>query len=119
LGGHLAFRAAMNPDVRVGVCFYATDIHKRSLGEGTNDDTLERMQEIKGELLMVWGWQDPHVPQEGRELIYRTMTEAGLDFAWAEFSAAHAFLRGEGLRCDPELALRCYSMSHCSGGLTT
>ena len=27
LGGHLAFRAAMNPDVKAGACFYATDIH--------------------------------------------------------------------------------------------
>ena len=34
LGGHLAFRAAMNPDVQAGACFYATDIHTRSLGRG-------------------------------------------------------------------------------------
>ena len=46
LGGHLAFRAAMNPEVRAGVCFYATDIHQRSLGKGMNDDTLDRMKEI-------------------------------------------------------------------------
>src|SRR5580704_15460760 len=30
LGGHLAFRAAMNPDVLATVCFYATDIHSHS-----------------------------------------------------------------------------------------
>ncbi|MBE7157409.1 MAG: dienelactone hydrolase family protein, partial [Rhodospirillales bacterium] len=111
LGGHLAFRAAMNPDVRAGVCFYATDIHKRSLGEGMNDDTLDRMREIKGELLMVWGRQDPHVPQEGRALIYEAMTKANIHFTWAEFNAAHAFLRDEGPRYDPELALRCYHMA--------
>ena len=34
IGGHLAFRAAMNPEVLAGACFYATDIHKRSLGQG-------------------------------------------------------------------------------------
>src|SRR5215212_7291054 len=34
IGGHLAFRAAMNPDVRAAACFYATDIHKRSLAKG-------------------------------------------------------------------------------------
>jgi len=28
IGGHLAFRAAMNPDVLGAACFYATDIHK-------------------------------------------------------------------------------------------
>ena len=34
LGGHLAFRAAMNPDVAAAACFYATDIHTGSLGHG-------------------------------------------------------------------------------------
>ncbi len=34
MGGHLAFRAAMNPDVLASVCFYATDIHSHSLGLG-------------------------------------------------------------------------------------
>ena len=37
IGGHLAFRAAMNPDVLATTCFYATDIHKRSLGKGARD----------------------------------------------------------------------------------
>src|SRR4051812_11136295 len=46
IGGHLAFRAAMNPQVRAGVCFYATDIHKRSLGKRMKDNTLDRMDEI-------------------------------------------------------------------------
>ena len=110
LGGHLAVRAAMNPDVKAGVCFYATDIHKRSLGRGKNDDTLDRMKEIRGELLMIWGRQDPHVPPEGRALIYEAMTDAGTRLSWAEFNAAHAFLRDEGPRYDPELALRCYGM---------
>src|ERR1700761_3474053 len=33
LGGHLAFRAAMNDDVRGTVCFYATDIHSGTLAK--------------------------------------------------------------------------------------
>src|SRR5271154_535187 len=48
IGGHLSFRAAMNPAVLAGVCFYATDIHQRGLGKGMNDDTLDRMKQIKG-----------------------------------------------------------------------
>src|SRR5690349_8988730 len=56
IGGHLAFRAAMNPEVLAGACFYATDIHKASLGLG-GDDTLARAEEIRGELLMIWGRQ--------------------------------------------------------------
>lgn len=104
LGGHLAFRAAMNPSVSAGACFYATDIHSRTLGLGKNDDTLDRIGEITGEMLMVWGRQDPHVPREGRRLIYDAMNDTGVNLQWHEFNGAHAFLRDEGPRYDPALA---------------
>lgn len=110
IGGHLAFRAAMNEEVAAGACFYATDIHKRSLAKGMNDDTLDRMGEIRGEMLMVWGRQDPHVPREGRRRIYDAMTDAGVHFQWHEFNAAHAFLRDEGPRYDPAMAQIGYAM---------
>ena len=103
LGGHLAFRAAMNTEVSATVCLYATDIHKRSLGAGMSDDTLDRMSEIKGETLMIWGRQDPHIPAEGRRLIYDAMQTAGVSFTWHEFNGEHAFVRDEGHRFDPEL----------------
>lgn len=111
IGGHLAFRAAMNRDVSAGVCLYATDIHKRGLGRGMNDNTLDRMAEIKGEMLMIWGRQDPHVPREGRALVYQAMTDAGVHFTWHEVNGQHAFLRDEGARYDPELALTAYAMA--------
>ncbi len=111
IGGHLAFRAAMNEDVLATVCFYATDIHKRSLGKGMNDNSLDRIPEIKGELLMIFGKQDPHIPQAGRDLIYRHLTDAGTNFTWHEFNAEHAFMRDEGLRYNAALAQICYSMS--------
>ena len=111
IGGHLAFRCAMNAEVSAAVCFYATDIHKRSLGKGMNDNTLDRIPEIKGELLMIYGKQDPHIPQEGRSLVYRTLIEAGTNFTWHEFNAEHAFMRDEGLRYNPSLAQICYAMA--------
>lgn len=107
IGGHLAYRAAMQPDVRATACFYATDIHKGSLGKG-GDDSLARTGEIRGELMMVWGRQDPHVPDEGRALINRRLVEAGVTFTWHEHNAQHAFLRDEGPRYDPALALHSY-----------
>ncbi len=70
LGGHLAFRAALQPDVLGAVCFYATDLHKATLGKGQHDDSLARAGEIQGELMMVWGRQDPHVPPEGRMAVW-------------------------------------------------
>ncbi len=111
LGGHLAFRAAFQPDVLAAACFYATDIHKRSLGRGMNDDTLDRLSELRGEMLMIWGRQDPHVPREGRQLIYNALSDADILFQWHEFNAAHAFLRDEGPRYDPALAHICYGMA--------
>jgi carboxymethylenebutenolidase len=104
LGGHLAFRAAMNAAVGAAVCFYATDLHKHSLGLGQADDSLARSRDIPGELLMIWGRQDPHVPAEGRATIHAALAAAGANFTWHEFNAAHAFLRDEGLRYDAELA---------------
>ena len=57
---------------------YATDIHKRGLGQGMNDDSLDRVGEIRGELLMIWGRQDPHVPREGRDKrIHAALEDAG------------------------------------------
>lgn len=107
IGGHLAFRAAMQPDVKATACFYATDIHKGSLGLG-GDDSLARAGDIRGELLMVWGRQDPHIPDEGRALIHKRLTEVKSNFTWHEHNAQHAFLRDEGHRYDPALALRSY-----------
>jgi carboxymethylenebutenolidase len=110
IGGHLAYRAAMNADVLAGVCFYATDIHKGSLGLG-GDDSLARTGEIRGEMLMMWGRQDPHVPSEGRARVYARMNEAGVCFTWHEWNGQHAFLRDEGPRYDPALALTGYRMA--------
>lgn len=111
IGGHLSFRCAMNEDVLAAVCFYATDIHKRSLGKGMNDNSLGRIPEIAGELLMIYGKQDPHVPQAGRDLVYRSLTDAGVNFTWHEFNAEHAFIRDEGHRYNASLAQICYAMT--------
>jgi len=111
IGGHLSFRAAMNPEVLAATCFYATDIHKRGLGKGMSDNSLDRIKEIKGELLMIWGRQDPHVPREGRAIVYNALADAGTNFTWHEFNGQHAFLRDEGPRYDPALALQSYAMA--------
>lgn len=109
IGGHLAFRAAMNPDVLAAACFYATDIHKGSLGKGMNDNSLARAGDIRGELLHIWGRQDPHVPLDGRVRIHARLEDAGVKFQWIEVNGQHAFLRDEGPRYDPALARLCFN----------
>src|SRR5580698_10583071 len=109
MGGHLAFRAAMNPNVIATACFYATDIHKGSLGKG-GDDSLQRAKNIHGELLMIWGRQDPHIPLEGRMAVLARLNELEKKFSWHEVNGAHAFMRDEGLRYDPELTHSLYGL---------
>jgi carboxymethylenebutenolidase len=100
----------MNPEVLATACFYATDIHKGSLGKGMKDGSLERAGEIKGELLHIWGRQDPHVPLEGRNKIKARLDELGVNFTWHEVNGQHAFMRDEGPRYDPALAYQCLGL---------
>ncbi|HMI19949.1 MAG TPA: dienelactone hydrolase family protein [Sphingomonas sp.] len=106
LGGHLAYRAALNPGVSAAACFYATDIHSGTLGEGRSDNSLARMDELKAETMFVWGRQDPHVPFVGREAIRARLEDVGAHYEWHEVNAQHAFLRDEGPRYDPALFLQ-------------
>ncbi|SBS33583.1 Carboxymethylenebutenolidase [Marinomonas spartinae] len=109
LGGHLAYRAALNPHIQATFCLYATDIHSNTIPCGEGNDSFTRTGEIQGEIVMVWGKQDPHVPTEGRQKIYQQLIDTNRLFSWHEFNAQHAFMRDEGDRYDPALALECYT----------
>lgn len=102
IGGHLSFRAALQPDVRATVCFYGTGIHDGRLGKDADAGSLQRAGEIKGELLMVFGESDPHVPKEGREKIRTELQQAAVKYRVKLYPAEHAFMRDEGPRYDPE-----------------
>lgn len=106
-GGHLAFRAALEPEVQATACFYATGVHDGNLGaaKGTAG-TLERAAEIRGELLLVWGANDPHIPAAGRAKIHRALEDASVRYETRLFDAEHAFARDEGPRWDPEASDR-------------
>ncbi|MDC2887739.1 dienelactone hydrolase family protein [Psychrosphaera algicola] len=111
IGGHLAFRAALNPNILAASCLYATDIHSDTLPSEKDNDSFSRTGDIKGELQMVWGKQDPHVPDAGRMKIHQQLLNCGNHFSWTEFNAQHAFMRDEGERYDPVLAIRVYTMA--------
>ena len=106
LGGHLAYRAALDPRVSAAACFYPTDIHSGTLGGGRSDDSLTQMAELKAEIMFVWGRQDPHVPYAGRQAIRARLEEVAARYEWHEVNAQHAFLRDEGPRYDPALFLQ-------------
>lgn len=102
IGGHLAFRAALDPNVRATVCYYATGLHDGKLGQDPDAGSLARAGEIRGKLLMVFGSADPHVPEAGRAEIDGKLRQAKIDYTLKLYPAEHAFMRDEGPRYDPE-----------------
>ncbi|PSR80040.1 Alpha/Beta hydrolase protein [Coniella lustricola] len=126
LGGHLALRAALDPRISATVCYFATDVHSRTLGphpDGANTSstppspnsthTLDLLPRLKGEVSMIFGIKDTHVPDTGRDLIRAKMREAGVCFSWHEFAwAQHAFIRDELSkgRYDPAITKACFEV---------
>ena len=109
IGGHLAFRGALQPDVRATVCYYGTGIHDGKLGKDADAGSLARAGQIRGELLMVFGTKDPHVPDEGRQTIDRELRQSGVRYNTKLYPADHAFMRDEGARYDPEVTDQAFS----------
>jgi carboxymethylenebutenolidase len=108
-GGHLAFRAAFDPRVHATACWYPTGLHDGKLGAEPDAGSLARAQEIKGDLLLIFGTRDPHTPQAGREVIRRGLE--GVKVTWLEYDAEHAFGRDVGPRYDPEVTDQAFAQT--------
>ena len=100
IGGHLAFRAAFNDAVKASVCCYPTGIHSGKLGKGTAD-TLKRVAELQGELFLLFGTLDPHIPEAGRTQIIQELVKTGVSHRISLYEANHTFMRDDGDRFDP------------------
>jgi carboxymethylenebutenolidase len=104
IGGHLAFRAALDPRVKAAICCYPTGLHNGRVGKDPDAGSLERAPEIRGELLAVFGETDPHVPVEGRKKVADSLAAAGVKHRIYLAPGEHAFMRDEGPRYDSEAA---------------
>jgi carboxymethylenebutenolidase len=109
IGGHLAFRGALQPAARATVCYYPTGMHDGELGADRDAGSLARAKEIKGELLLVFGTNDPHVPPDARTRIEEELRRAGTRVSVRLYPAEHAFMRDEGARYDPEATDHAYA----------
>ena len=107
IGGHLAVRAGLRKEISATCAFYPTDLHTGTLGEGGQADTLDRLGEMTGELVVILGRQDPHVPPDGRARIRAALESSGVRYSLHEVNGEHAFMRDEGARYDAELARVC------------
>ncbi|KAK4187583.1 putative Carboxymethylenebutenolidase [Podospora australis] len=124
LGGHLALRAALHPKISACIAYFATDVHSRTLGPyeapntsstapANSNHTIDLLSRIKGEVSMLFGIKDTHVPDAGRDLIRLKLREAGVTFSFHEFAwAQHAFIRDELSkgRYDPAITKACFEV---------
>ncbi len=103
IGGHLAFRAALQSEIKAAVCCYPTNLHDGHIGGGPADaGTLQRAGEIEGEILVVFGEGDPHIPEAGRRKIAEQLKSSGAKHRILSYPGEHAFMRDEGPRFDSE-----------------
>ena len=103
IGGHLAFRAAFQPEIKAAACCYPTGIHSGKLGKGVAD-TLQRVSEMSGAVLLVFGTHDTHVPEEGRQTIAEALSKTTIAHTTQLYEAEHTFMRDDGYRYDPAAA---------------
>lgn len=110
IGGHLAVRAALQPDVAAAVAFYPTGLHENALGAGKNVDTLARVAAggVKGRIHVVFGTQDAHVPLGAITNIHDAFAASGSRYTLAMYDGEHAFMRDEGERWNPSETDRAY-----------
>lgn len=87
---------ALDPRILASVCFFPTDIHDAALS-ASGDDSLARAAkgEIRGEVVLIFGVQDGHVPPAGRSLIRDTLAKTATRTSFLELQANHAFIRDE------------------------
>ncbi|MBI5364642.1 MAG: dienelactone hydrolase family protein [Planctomycetes bacterium] len=104
IGGHLALRAALDARVRATVACYPTGVHDGKLGADADAGTLAELHTLRGDVLVVFGERDPHVPLEGRDVIQRGLVRLGKRACVRHHAAEHAFMRDEGARYDPAAA---------------
>ena len=105
IGGHLAFRAALRPELAATACFYPTGLHTDTVGAALGTArSLAEAARIRGRLMLVWGTRDPHIPADGRAKIHAALAAAGLGADVHHFDAEHTFVRDEGARWEPAAA---------------
>jgi carboxymethylenebutenolidase len=109
IGGHLAMRGALDPRVKASVCCYPTGVHNGKLGKDADAGTLQRFNELRAELLVVFGSIDPHVPAVGRQIVAEALKKSNVRHKILELPGEHAFMRDEGVRYDPAAADTVYT----------
>jgi len=111
IGGHLAVRAALQPEIHATAAFYPTGLPQRTLGGSRDVDTLARITAggIKGATFLALGLIDTHVDRDAIAAIYAGFAQSPAPFFVSMYDGAHAFMRdNDEPRYNPSEADRAY-----------
>jgi carboxymethylenebutenolidase len=90
------------PDVKATVCFYPTGLHDGALARDADAGSLALAGRIRGQLLVVFGTEDPHTDAAGRDVVAAGLAASGVRYRVSLYETAHAFMRDVGPRWDPQ-----------------
>ncbi|MEM7556164.1 MAG: dienelactone hydrolase family protein [Cyanobacteria bacterium P01_A01_bin.84] len=107
IGGHISFRAAFASEIKAAACCYPTGIPSGKLGKGIAD-TIHRFDKIKGEVLLVLGTLDPHIPESDRDTLITALQKSKVLHQVILYEAAHTFMRDDGYRYDSEASTKAW-----------
>lgn len=92
-GGHVAYLVATLPEIVATASFYGAGIAKTTPGGG--EPTVTVTPQIHGEMLCLFGTEDPSIPSSDIHLIEQALTDAHVTHNVLQFEGA-----GHGFFCD-------------------
>lgn len=103
MGGRAAFLANETLPLAAAVSFY---------GGGIADQLLDRVADLHGPQLLLWGGEDGHIPKEKTDAVAAALRTAGKPFEEKTFpGAGHAFARDVGDHYDAAAAEEAWALA--------
>ncbi len=102
-GGHVAYIAAGMNDIAATASFYPGGVAVMSPGGGRA--TVEHTNEIKGEILCLFGEQDPLIPYDHTVVVENALQKSGVQYEVVRYSnVGHGFFCNQRGDYDPSAA---------------
>ncbi|NJK39003.1 MAG: dienelactone hydrolase family protein [Oscillatoriales cyanobacterium RM2_1_1] len=101
-GGHVAYLAAMLPEIKATASFYGAGITTGTPGGGA--PTLSRTAEVQGTLYGFFGTQDPLIPNEQVDQIEAELQRHNISHRIFRYPATHGFFCDQRESYNPDAA---------------
>jgi carboxymethylenebutenolidase len=101
-GGHVAYLAAVLPEIKATASFYGAGIATMTPGGGA--PTITRTPEIEGTIYTFFGTQDPLIPIEQVDQIESALQQHQIRHRVFRYPAGHGFFCDQRADYDPEAA---------------